>query len=72
MLILMDRERNTWAERMMPGSLHYIPGGVAHRVANTEIASCHLPHAGLRMPGIIMKRSRIRASRPVGRSERYP
>lgn len=35
MLILMDRERNTWAERMMPGSLHYIPGGVAHRVANT-------------------------------------
>lgn len=35
MLILMDEERNVWAERMFPGSLHYIPGKVAHRVANT-------------------------------------
>ena len=34
-LILMDRERKTWGEKMFPGSLHYIPGGVAHRVANT-------------------------------------
>lgn len=35
MLLLMDRMRNTWAERMFPGSLHYIPGETAHRVANT-------------------------------------
>lgn len=35
MLILMDASRRTWAERMFPGSLHYIPGCVAHRVANT-------------------------------------
>ncbi len=34
MLILMDGERNTWAEEMCPGSLHYIPAHVAHRVAN--------------------------------------
>jgi len=34
MLILMDEQRNVWAERMHPGSLHYIPGCVAHRVAN--------------------------------------
>lgn len=34
-LILMDEQRNVWAERMYPGSLHYIPGKVAHRVANT-------------------------------------
>ena len=34
-LILMDRDRDTWGEKMFPGSLHYIPGGVAHRVANT-------------------------------------
>lgn len=34
MLILMDEERNVWAERMHPGTLHYIPGCVAHRVAN--------------------------------------
>lgn len=33
-LILMDGERHVWAEKMTPGSLHYIPGGVAHRVAN--------------------------------------
>lgn len=34
MLIMMDRDRNVWAEKMFPGSLHYIPGKVAHRVAN--------------------------------------
>ncbi len=35
MLLLMDRERHTWTEEMYPGSLHYIPAHVAHRVANT-------------------------------------
>ena len=35
MLILMDRDRNTWAEQVYPGSLHYIEGEVAHRLANT-------------------------------------
>lgn len=35
MLILMDRNRRTWAEELFPGSLHYIPAHVAHRVANT-------------------------------------
>lgn len=34
-LILMDRDRNVWGERIYPGSLHYIPGGIAHRMANT-------------------------------------
>lgn len=34
-LILMDRERNTWAEEVYPGSLHYIGGDIAHRLANT-------------------------------------
>lgn len=36
MLILMDRERKTRAEKMTPGSLHYIPGHTAHRTANTS------------------------------------
>jgi glucose-6-phosphate isomerase, archaeal len=36
MLILMDRDRNTWAEEMYPGSLHYIGTNIAHRVANTS------------------------------------
>ena len=35
MLILMDRERNTWGEEVFPGSLHYIGGHIAHRLANT-------------------------------------
>jgi glucose-6-phosphate isomerase len=34
MLILMDRNRNTWAEEVFPGSLHYIGGETAHRLAN--------------------------------------
>ncbi len=35
MLILMDENRNTWAEKMFPGSMHYIKGNTAHRTANT-------------------------------------
>jgi glucose-6-phosphate isomerase, archaeal len=34
-LILMNEKRETRAEAMSPGSLHYIPGSTAHRVANT-------------------------------------
>src|ERR1700761_6158051 len=34
-LILMDENRNSRAEYMHPGSLHYIPANTAHRVANT-------------------------------------
>ena len=35
MLILMDEQRNTHAEKMFPGSIHYINGHIAHRTANT-------------------------------------
>lgn len=35
-LILMDEDRNVWGEKMLPGSLHYIPGRIAHRVANVS------------------------------------
>jgi glucose-6-phosphate isomerase, archaeal len=34
MLIRMDSERKTWGEAMAPGTLHYIHGEHAHRVAN--------------------------------------
>ncbi len=34
-LILMTRDRQCSAQTMTPGSLHYIPGHTAHRVANT-------------------------------------
>lgn len=33
-LVLMDENRTTWVEPMSPGSIHYIPACVAHRVAN--------------------------------------
>src|SRR5688500_12472828 len=35
MLLFMDKDREMWAEKMYPGSLHYISGFTAHRVANT-------------------------------------
>ncbi len=35
-LILMDEKGHVRGERMFPGSLHYIPGRVAHRVANVS------------------------------------
>lgn len=34
-LLLMDESRKTWAEKMYPGSIHYIPGCIAHRTVNT-------------------------------------
>jgi glucose-6-phosphate isomerase len=34
-LLLMDEDGRTRWEPMSPGSVHYIPGRVAHRVANT-------------------------------------
>jgi glucose-6-phosphate isomerase len=37
MLLLMDQERKTWAEIMIPGSLHYIDGFIAHRTVNTGV-----------------------------------
>jgi glucose-6-phosphate isomerase len=33
-LMLMDDRRTTWIEPMSPGSLHFIPPRIAHRVAN--------------------------------------
>ncbi len=35
MLVLRDETGRTWCEPMRPGSLHYIPGRVAHRTVNT-------------------------------------
>ena len=49
MLILMDKHRKTWAEKMYPGSLHYIHGYTAHRTANTGNRRFYLlAPAGLR------------------------
>lgn len=35
MLLLMNENKRTWAEKMYPGSLHYIDGYIAHRTINT-------------------------------------
>jgi glucose-6-phosphate isomerase, archaeal len=34
-LVLMDRERHTRIEEMRAGTVHHVPPGTAHRVANT-------------------------------------
>lgn len=34
-LLLMEENGNTHSQTMRPGTLHYIPGRMAHRVANT-------------------------------------
>jgi len=36
LLLLMDRERKWWVEKVKPNSLHYIQGDVAHRLINTS------------------------------------
>ena len=50
-LILMDETGKCWFEEMKPGSLHYIPGFVAHRLANTgrdvlRVGACWPSDAG--------------------------
>src|SRR5579863_5055036 len=50
-LILMDASRKTWMEPMSPGSVHYVPANIAHRVANTgevplKVIACWPSDAG--------------------------
>lgn len=40
-LVLMDESRKTWMEPMSAGSLHFIPPGTAHRVANAGGTPLH-------------------------------
>jgi glucose-6-phosphate isomerase, archaeal len=35
-LLLRDDAGRTWCEEMSPGSLHYVPGNIAHRAINTD------------------------------------
>ena len=50
-LLLMDENRNTYAEIIEPGSLHFIPGYTAHRLVNTSdelliVGACWSADAG--------------------------
>lgn len=42
LLLLMQEDRSVRVERVCPGSLHYIPGNVAHRLVNTGLETLHV------------------------------
>jgi len=51
MLVFRDESGHTWYEDMKPGSLHYVPGRVAHRIVNTgeaplRVIACWSSDAG--------------------------
>ena len=51
MLVLMDEQRRASVQEMNPGTTHYIPGRIAHRVVNTgdvplTFATCWPSDAG--------------------------
>jgi len=50
-LLFMDEDRKCWAENVEPGTLHYIPGHVAHRLVNVgdeilAVGACWSSDAG--------------------------
>lgn len=60
LLLLMDEARNCKAERVHPGSLHYIGGCIAHRLVNTgnetlSVGACWPADAGHDYGSIAMK-----------------
>jgi glucose-6-phosphate isomerase len=51
LLLLMKEDGEMWAEKIMPGSLHYINGNLAHRIVNTgetilKVGACWPTNAG--------------------------
>lgn len=76
-LILMDEKRNFRGEYMYPGSLHYIPGHTAHRVANigdTELAfgACWPSDAGYNYEEISRNGFSCRLIRKDGKAHLVP
>jgi glucose-6-phosphate isomerase len=77
MLILMDEDRNTWAEKMFPGSLHYVNAHIAHRTANTGntpliFGACWPSDAGHNYQEIIDKGFSARLKEVDGRPTLVP
>jgi len=71
MLVLMDEQRNCWAEKMFPGSLHYVSGATAHRVVNTgeiplRFVACWASDAGHDYSAIAQQGFGIRVVRRAG------
>lgn len=51
LLLYMNTEGETWAEKILPGSLHYINGNLAHRLVNIgdnqlKVGACWPSSAG--------------------------
>lgn len=51
LLVFMNEEGEMWAEKVLPGSLHYIDGAYAHRLVNTgdalfKVGACWPTTAG--------------------------
>jgi glucose-6-phosphate isomerase len=71
-LLLMDRDRRCRAERMRPGSLHYVPGWTAHRTVNTgpgvlAVGACWPADAGHDYAGIAARGFAARVVCAAGR-----
>lgn len=76
-LIFMSEDRRTWFEEMTPGSIHYIPGFTAHRVANTgpdvlSFTACWPSDAGHDYDTIAKAGFSARLRRVAGRPELIP
>ena len=76
-LILMDEKRNFRGEYMYPGSMHYIPGHTAHRVANignTELAfgACWPSDAGYNYEEILRNGFSCRLLKRDGKAQLIP
>jgi glucose-6-phosphate isomerase, archaeal len=76
-LVLMSEDRCTRFEEMTPGSVHYIPGFTAHRVANTgadtlSFTACWPSDAGHDYDTVAKAGFSARLRRVSGRPELLP
>ena len=76
-LVFMDEDRRCWVEQVAPGSLHYIPGGVAHRLCNVGdselvVGACWPADAGHDYSSIAERGFSARVKRVDGRPQLVP
>jgi glucose-6-phosphate isomerase len=76
-LLLMDKENQIRAEVICPGSLHYIPGHIAHRLINTgnmelAVGACWPSDAGHDYASIFEKGFSARVIKKEGKPSVIP